>query len=92
LKEKYADIEIELEDLKKYIIQEHINGFNIGLRHATSFCKEVDASHPNCDINKDIIDGRLVDEEEMSADQSVEEPEGEMLILWMRRRTKCKIM
>ncbi|QCD86989.1 hypothetical protein DEO72_LG3g1520 [Vigna unguiculata] len=56
------------------------------------FCKEVDASHPNYDINKDIVDGRLVDEEEMSAEQSVEEPEGEMLILWMRRWTKCKMM
>ncbi|QCD86996.1 hypothetical protein DEO72_LG3g1527 [Vigna unguiculata] len=92
LKEKYADIESELEDLKKYIIQEHINGFNKGLRHTAFFCKEVDASHPNYDINKDIVDGRLVDAEEMSAEQSVEEPEGEMLILWIRRKTKCKMM
>jgi len=92
LKEKYADIESELENLKKYIIQEHINGFNKGLRHAAFFCKEVDASHPNYDINKDIVDECLVDEEEMSAEQSVEEPEGEMLILWIRRKTKCKMM
>ena len=92
LKEKYVDIENELEDLKKYIIQEHINGFNMGLRHAAFFCKEVDASHPNYDINKDIVDECLVDEEEMSAEQSVEEPEGEMLILWIRRKTKCKMM
>jgi len=31
-KEKYTGIDSELEDLKEYIIQEHINGFNKGLR------------------------------------------------------------
>ena len=32
LKEKYEGMEVELEDLKGYIIREHINGFQKGVR------------------------------------------------------------
>jgi len=32
LNEKYEGVEVELEDLKGYIIQEHINGFQKGVR------------------------------------------------------------
>jgi len=47
LREKYVGIESELEDLKSHIIQEHINNFNKGLRHAAFFCKELDVVDPS---------------------------------------------
>ncbi|QCE10268.1 hypothetical protein DEO72_LG10g1496 [Vigna unguiculata] len=75
LKEKYAGIENELEDLKKYIIQEHINDFNKGLRQVVLFCKEVDVVDPRYDINKDVVDECLIDEEKMSLNHAVEELE-----------------
>jgi len=75
LKEKYQRIESELEDLKDYIVQEHINGFHKGLRQAALFYKEVDATDPRYDVYKDVFKGRLLDEEEMDSDQPVEEPE-----------------
>jgi len=33
-KEKYGGIEVELKDLKKYVVMEHINGFQKGLQQA----------------------------------------------------------
>ena len=37
LKDKYEGVVGELDDLKNCIIQEHINGFEKGLRQATFF-------------------------------------------------------
>lgn len=68
LSEKYTSIKSELEDLKSHILQEHINSFNKGLWQATFFCKEVDASDSKYDVNKDIINGRLVDEVDTSGE------------------------
>ena len=39
LKEKYEGTEVELDDLKGCIIQEHINGFQKGLRQAAFFIR-----------------------------------------------------
>ena len=69
LREKYSGIESELEDLNNHVIQEHINGFNKGLRQATFFCKEVDVADLKYDVNKDVVDGRLVDEDDLSVEQ-----------------------
>ena len=72
LKEKYEGVEVELDDLKGYIIQEHINGFQKGLRQATFFCQDVDAADTRFDVNKDVVDGQLVNEAESSLDEEVE--------------------
>ncbi|QCD94180.1 hypothetical protein DEO72_LG5g2260 [Vigna unguiculata] len=72
LKEKYVGIESELENLKGHIIKKHINDFTKGLRQWTFFCKEVDATDSKYDVNKDVIDGRLVDEDDLSAEQMEE--------------------
>ena len=70
LKEKHEGLEVELEDLKGCIIQEHINGFQKGLRQASFFCKDKDVADPRFDVNKDVVDGQLVNEVKSS-------PEGE---------------
>jgi len=72
LKEKYEGVEIELDDLKGCIIQEHINGFQKGLRQATFFYKDVDAADSKFDVNKDVVDGQLVNEAESSPEGEVE--------------------
>ena len=72
LKEKYEGVEVELEDLKSCIIQEHINGFQKGVRHATFFCEEIDAADPRFDVNKDVVDGQLIDEAESSLGEEAE--------------------
>jgi len=56
LKEKYEGAEVELEDLKGCIIQEHINEFQKGVRQTTFFCQNVDAVDPRFDVNKDVVD------------------------------------
>jgi len=66
LKEKYEGAEVELDDLKGCIIQEHINGFQKGLRQAAFFYKDVDAADSKFDVNKDVVDGQLVNEAESS--------------------------
>jgi len=72
LKEKYEGAEVELDDLKGCIIQEHINGFQKGLRQATFFYKDVDAADSKFDVNKDVVDGQLVNEAESSPKEEVE--------------------
>jgi len=62
LKEKYEGAEVELDDLKGCIIQEHINEFQKGLRQAAFFCQDVDAADTRFDVNKDVVDGQLVNE------------------------------
>ena len=64
LKEKYDRAVGELDDLKNSIIQEHINGFEKGLRQAAFFHGEIDVTDVKFDVNKDVIDGRLVNEDE----------------------------
>ena len=64
IKEKHDGLEGELEDLKSCIIQEHINGFHKGVRQASLFYENVDANDVRFDVNKDVVDGVLIDEEE----------------------------
>ena len=71
LKEKHEGLEVELEDLKGCIIQEHINGFQKGLRQAAFFCKDVDVADPRFDVNK-VVDGQLVNEVESSLEEEGE--------------------
>jgi len=73
LKGKYDGVVNELDDLKNSIIQEHINGFEKGLRQAAFFHGEVDITDAKFDVNKDVIDGRLVKEDESSAGEEAEE-------------------
>jgi len=51
---------VELEDLKSCVIQEHINGFQKGLRQTTFFYKDVDVADVRFDVNKDVVDGMFV--------------------------------
>ena len=62
LKEKYEGVKGELDDLKGCIIQEHINGFQKGLRQAAFFHQDVDAADSRFDVNKDVVDGQLIDQ------------------------------
>jgi len=41
MKEKHGGLEVEMEDLKSCIIQEHINGFQKGVQQATFFYENV---------------------------------------------------
>jgi len=73
LKNKYDGAVGELDDLKNNIIQEHINGFEKGLRQAAFFHQDVDITDSKFDVNKDVVDGKLVREDESSADEGAEE-------------------
>jgi len=73
LKDKYDGVVGELDDLKNCIIQKHINGFEKGLRQAAFFHQDVDITDSKFDVNKDIIDEKLVKEDESSADEEAEE-------------------
>jgi len=64
LKDKYDGAVGELDDLKNSVIQEHINGFEKGLRQAAFFYKDVDILDSRFDVDKDVIDGKLVGEDE----------------------------
>ena len=64
IKQKHDGLEGELEDLKSCIIQEHINGFQKGVRQASFFYENVDSNDVRFDVNKDVVDGVLIDEEE----------------------------
>ena len=72
LKDKYDGAIGELDDLKNCIIQEHINGFEKGLRQAAFFHQEVDITDSKFDVNKDVVDGKLVKEDESSPDEEAE--------------------
>ena len=69
LKEKYDGVVGELDDLKGCIIQEHINGFQKGLRQAAFFHQDVDADDSKFHVNKDVVDGKLINEDESSPDE-----------------------
>jgi len=69
LKDKYDGVVGELDDLKNIVIQEHINGFEKGLRQAAFFHLGVDVSDSRFDIDKDIVDGKLVREDEGDAEE-----------------------
>jgi len=60
LKDKYEGATGELDDLKNCIIQEHINGFEKGLRQVAFFYPDVNMTDSRFDVNKDVIDGKLV--------------------------------
>jgi len=77
LKDKYDGDVGELDDLKNCIIQEHINDFEKGLRQASFFHQEVDITDSKFDVNKDVIDGKLVKEDGSSPDEEVEEKAAE---------------
>ena len=76
LKEKHEGVEGELEDLKRCIIQEHVTRFQKGLRQAAFFCKDIDVADPRFDVNKDVVDGQLVNEVEL-----IPEGEGEKAVV-----------
>ena len=58
--------------MKSCIIQEHINGFQKGVRHVAFFYKEVDVADPRFDVNKDVVDSQLINEAESSPKEEVE--------------------
>ena len=64
LKDKYEGAVGELDDLKNSVIQEHINGFEKGLRQAAFFYKDVNTLDSRFDVDKEVIDGKLVGEDE----------------------------
>ena len=66
IKEKHVGLEVEMEDLKSCIIQEHIKEFQKGVQQAAFFYENVDINDARFDVNKDVIDGILVDEAESS--------------------------
>jgi len=72
LKDKYDGAIGELDDLKNCIIQEHINDFEKGLRQAAFFHQELDIADSKFDMNKDVVDGKLVKEDESSPDKEAE--------------------
>jgi len=72
LKDKYERAVGELDDLKNSIIHKHINDFEKGLRQTAFFYREVDVTDVKFDVNKDVIDGRLVNEDDGSAGEEAE--------------------
>jgi len=69
LKDKYDGAVAELDDLKNSVIQEHINGFEKGLRQAAFFYQDVDALNSRFDVDKDIVGVKLVREDEEGAEE-----------------------
>jgi len=69
LKDKYDGVVGELDDLKNSIIQEHINGFEKRLHQAAFFHQGVDVTNSRFDVNKDVVDGKLVQEDEDSGNE-----------------------
>ncbi|QCD94286.1 hypothetical protein DEO72_LG5g2369 [Vigna unguiculata] len=69
LKDKYDGAVGELDDLKNSVIQEHINGFEKGLRQAAFFYKDVDALDSRFDVDKDVVGGKLVGEDEEGGEE-----------------------
>ena len=63
--------------MKNCIIQEHINGFEKGLHQAAFFHQDVDAADSKFDVNKDVVDGKLVKEDESSPNEEVEKQAAE---------------
>jgi len=80
LKEKHDDLESELEDLKGQIIQEHINGFQKGLRQVAFFHKDIDVSDAKFDKNKDVVGGQLVNEVDSSLEEEAEKVAEELVV------------
>jgi len=70
LKDKYDGAVGELDDLKISIIQEHINGFEKGLRQTAFFHQDVDVTDSRFDVNKDVINGNLVEEDESGTEEA----------------------
>ena len=73
LKDKYDGAVGEVDDLKNNIIQEHINGFEKGLRQTDFFHQDVDVTDSRFDVKKDVIDGKLVQEDEDSGNEEAQE-------------------
>ena len=73
LNDKYDGAVGELDDLKNSIIQEHINGFEKGLRQAAFFHQDVDVTDSRFDVNKDVVDGKLVQEDEDNGNEEAQE-------------------
>jgi len=76
LKDKYDGVVGELDDLKNSVIQEHINGFEKGLRLAAFFHPDVDVLDSRFDVDKDVVGRKLVREDEGDAEE-VEEKAAE---------------
>ncbi|QCD96758.1 hypothetical protein DEO72_LG6g1467 [Vigna unguiculata] len=73
LNDKYDGAVGELDDLKNSMIQEHINDFEKGLRQAAFFHQDVDVTDSRFDVNKDVVDGKLVQEDEDSGNEEAQE-------------------
>jgi len=73
MEDKYDEVVGELDDLKNNIIQEHINGFEKGLRQTAFFHQDVDVTDSRFDVNKDVIDGKLVKEDEDSGNEEAQQ-------------------
>jgi len=80
LKEKHDGLESKLEDLKGQIIQEHINGFQKGLRQVAFFHKDIDVSDAMFDVNKDVVGGQLVNEADSSLEEKAEKVAEEAVV------------
>jgi len=80
LKEKHDGLESELKDLKGQIIQEHINGFQKGLRQVVFFHKDIDVSDAKFDINKDMVEGQLVNKADSSPKEEAEKVANEAVV------------
>jgi len=76
LKDKYDGAVGELDDLKNSVIQEHINGFEKGLQQAAFFHTDVDVLDSRFDVDKDVVGGKLVREDEGDVEE-VEEKAAE---------------
>jgi len=76
LKDKYDGAVGELDDLKNNVIQEHINGFEKGLRQAAFFHPDVDVLDSRLDVDKDVVGGKLLREDEGDVEE-VEEKAAE---------------
>ena len=75
MKEKYDSSVGEFDDLKNSIIQKHMNDFKKGLRQAAFFHQDVDITDSKFDVNKDVVDGKLVQEDKGSANEETVEEE-----------------
>ena len=77
LKDKYDGVVGELDDLKNCIIQEYINDFEKGLQQTTFFHQDVDVADPKFDVNKDVVDGKLIKEDVTTSDEEAEKEAAE---------------
>ncbi|QCD79098.1 hypothetical protein DEO72_LG1g2737 [Vigna unguiculata] len=62
------------------IIQEHINDFQKGLRQVAFFHNDIDMSDTKFDVNKDVVDGQLVNEVDSSPEEEAKKVADEVVV------------